>query len=446
MDDLDSSFRERLDRAYEELGRLRRENQRLRAKLSRMELVFRNSVDLLVMVDPLSGSIVRVSDAAEAVLGYRRGRLVGRDLDELLPTEEESRSVSGSKKPPEIMDGIFVDQTVRCADGSTIEMDMTTSLVSGKGGSAILITLRDTTERKRYQREMKRKNSALDAALSPMLVADQGWNLLYSNRRANDSWRFVGEPQEDLEVRSMLWRQEDFENLRRSVESTGSWEGEVACRRLDGTWFFSQATATVVDEGSGSEEERSYVLSFLDISRRVELESRLRELSLRDSMTGLYNRRGFMTIARQLIESSRRREAGVGLLFIDLDGLKRINDEFGHSVGDVAITKTAEVLRSAFRDSDVLARMGGDEFVVLFMDPSDLSERELRRRLEGQLKKLEVSGDVPFDLCMSCGYSSSVIGEDTGLSDLLRRADDRMYVDKQRRREWGESSVGESSG
>jgi diguanylate cyclase (GGDEF)-like protein/PAS domain S-box-containing protein len=424
---------ESLRKAYEVLGELRRENQRLRVKLSRMELVFRNSVDVLIMMDPSSGEIRRVSDAAETVLGFQGEQLVGRNLDVILPGLDGDSSPGAPKSPPEVMDGVFIDQRIKRADGSTTEMDMTTSLVGGKGGSAILLTLRDATERKRYQREMRRRNSALDAALSPMVVADYRWRVVYSNRRTMGSWRFVGVPPPDVEVRSMLWLEEDFHDLRGSVEKTGSWEGEVRCRRLDGTSFFSHATATVVGEGFGEDEERSYVLSFLDISRRVELESRLRELSLRDSMTGLYNRRGFMTIARQLIDSSRRRGSKVGLMFIDLDRLKCINDDFGHSAGDAAIVKTGQVLRRAFRDSDVVARMGGDEFVVFFIDSSDLDGEALKQRLEKQIESIGLSEDVPFELCMSCGYSSAVLDGNTTLDDLLRTADDRMYLDKQRK-------------
>src|SRR5579885_3216035 len=100
------------------------------------------------------------------------------------------------------------------------------------------------------------------------------------------------------------------------------------------------------------------------------LERELRSLALTDDLTGLYNRRAFLTLASQQMKLSRRKGKSLLLFFADVDGLKRINDEFGHQAGDLAIARTAEALERSFRKSDIVARIGGDEFVALAFEAS----------------------------------------------------------------------------
>ena len=100
------------------------------------------------------------------------------------------------------------------------------------------------------------------------------------------------------------------------------------------------------------------------------LQSELSSLALTDELTGLYNRRGFICLSEVQLKLARRSGCDMVLFFIDVDGLKQINDSFGHSEGDNALIRTAEVLRMTFRESDVLARIGGDEFGALAIEAS----------------------------------------------------------------------------
>src|SRR5713226_10469939 len=105
------------------------------------------------------------------------------------------------------------------------------------------------------------------------------------------------------------------------------------------------------------------------------------DLALVDELTGLYNRRGFMAIAERQLKVGRRSGKGMLLFFIDVDDLKQINDSYGHAEGDRVLKHITEALEKTFRDSDVIARMGGDEFVVLAIEASDFSEGTIRARL-----------------------------------------------------------------
>lgn len=413
------------------VANLKKRNAQLKRKLKSLELVFRNAVDILVVADPQTGKIQMISDAAETVLGYERSDLIGKKLARILPDEEATGNLQLKGDVPEILDGVFLDQILKCNDGSLKSMDMTISLVDSNGLSAILLTFRDTSERKRHQSEMIKKNSALDSALSSMIITNSSWMIEYANVETLKYWRYSRNDLASLDLSDLLSYMGDFENLKECIEDRGQWDDEIECQRRDSTTFMAHASAVTVDTDS---EDPIYILSFLDITKRVRLEKRLTEISLRDSLTGLYNRRGFMTLGKQLLDTYLRKQPDIGLLYVDLDYLKLINDELGHSEGDRAIEITARILRSSFRDSDIIARLGGDEFVVLFLDTPGLTAESIRERLNKRLSETLETKPLPFMLSLSIGYYSSVLCYETQIGRLLSSADSLMYEDKEKRR------------
>src|SRR5258708_23276556 len=121
-------------------------------------------------------------------------------------------------------------------------------------------------------------------------------------------------------------------------------------------------------------------------AKQYMLQAELGNLALTDELTGLYNRRGLMALAERQLKLGRRSGRGMLLFVMDVDRLKQINDSFGHLEGDRALKRTAEVLEETFRDSDVLARLAGDEFAVLLFEASGHSEAAIRNRLLERLK------------------------------------------------------------
>lgn len=407
--------------------KLNRDNKQLRKEIKNLELVFRNAVDILIMAEAETGEILRISDAAESVLGFKRNKLIGKPLLDILPVNGKGIDDQGI---PRIVDGVVIDRKVNRKDGSTIFMDMTMCLVEDENSSTILITLRDTSERRRCQYEMMKKNGALDRALSAMVISDASWRLDYANIEAMNYWRYERGDILHMELPDLFSFIGDFDTMQEALEQTDQWEGEVECIRRDSTTFYAHATAVRID--SDDDIETCFVLSFLDITKRVELEKKLTELSLHDSLTGLYNRRGFMTLGRQMIDSSRRKQPEVGLLYIDIDGLKQINDERGHGQGDKALEMTAKALRNCFRESDIIARLGGDEFVVLFMDSTGFTEFNIRERIRAQIEELTPSSGLETTLSLSMGYFSTVLSYQTHIGQLLSQADGLMYGNKEK--------------
>jgi diguanylate cyclase (GGDEF)-like protein len=169
----------------------------------------------------------------------------------------------------------------------------------------------------------------------------------------------------------------------------------------------------------------------------VELEKtndRLRNLSLTDELTGLNNRRGFMILATALLKFARRADHPLCLLYIDLDSLKSVNDALGHTAGDAALTHFANILTETFRDSDVIGRMGGDEFVILTIDATESDLLNIQIRLQKNVEEHNLRVGPTAALSFSLGVIKVDLNSAITMEELLSQADAAMYKHKQRRR------------
>ena len=155
-----------------------------------------------------------------------------------------------------------------------------------------------------------------------------------------------------------------------------------------------------------------------------------RELALIDELTGLYNRRGFLSYANHLLVLSNRTQKGLLLIYADLDGLKQINDGFGHEAGDKAIIFIAKVLQQTFRRSDVIGRIGGDEFAIFALEAKTESLDMLRKRLKDNLALAAFNCDSKCKPGLSFGIIYYNPEKPQAIEELLKKADRLMYEEK----------------
>jgi diguanylate cyclase (GGDEF)-like protein len=160
------------------------------------------------------------------------------------------------------------------------------------------------------------------------------------------------------------------------------------------------------------------------------MEEELRALSLIDELTGLYNRRGFLTLARHQQKISSRTGKEMLLIYADVNGLKGINDNYGHDVGDAALVETAKILKESFRSSDITARLGGDEFVALILEASEPCSEPFWARLQEKLRARLAGSAFPFKLSLSIGMVCCDPKTPCSLEELLAKADQAMYAQK----------------
>lgn len=164
-------------------------------------------------------------------------------------------------------------------------------------------------------------------------------------------------------------------------------------------------------------------------SRLIENTENLDFQSKTDELTGLFNRRGFLEFGDRLIDLSLAVEKEGLVFFCDMDGLKKINDTYGHKVGDLAIKTQAVILQKAFRDSDLVGRLSGDEFGIVAPGFYKENLEEFRARLCKISEEESAKAELPFTLSISVGYEE-FFEDHCRLQDLLISADKRLYEEK----------------
>jgi diguanylate cyclase (GGDEF)-like protein len=170
-----------------------------------------------------------------------------------------------------------------------------------------------------------------------------------------------------------------------------------------------------------------------EIAQRKKAEEQLRALSFTDELTGLFNRRGLLTMGEHQLKLARRTRRPLLLMYADLDNMKRINDKFGHMEGDAALIEAADILREVFRESDIIARIGGDEFVILAVDSDGAAAEALINRIHQRCILANLKKARPYVLAMSAGSAEFDPSQPATLEELGAQADRAMYTEKQKR-------------
>jgi diguanylate cyclase (GGDEF)-like protein len=184
----------------------------------------------------------------------------------------------------------------------------------------------------------------------------------------------------------------------------------------------------------GEVNTRTMVKAICYAIERQRVRSALLSLSLIDELTGLYNRRGFMSLGEQYLKLARRAARGVALYYLDLDRFKTINDTMGHHTGDRILIKASDILIATFRSSDIVARMGGDEFAVLAVEATEEGAELLLSRLRERIDEFNRARNEPYQLAVSIGMACHDGEGRVRLDGLLAQADAAMYEEKRYRR------------
>jgi diguanylate cyclase (GGDEF)-like protein/PAS domain S-box-containing protein len=209
----------------------------------------------------------------------------------------------------------------------------------------------------------------------------------------------------------------------------------VPVRFVDGpgTYRWLEGTAVPIHDVSGAIAGARVALR--DVTDRIEMQQQLIDLAGLDDLTALQNRRGFLRSAEDQLKVARRRGTPLVLLFIDVDGLKEVNDSHGHAAGDLLLVDTANLLQATFRESDVVARVGGDEFCVLLTSDASDAWLAVRRLLVAIDEHHEETGDQrPFRLSLSIGSATFEPDNPRTIEQLMQQADHAMYANKRAKR------------
>ena len=209
---------------------------------------------------------------------------------------------------------------------------------------------------------------------------------------------------------------------------------DIEIRRPGGTVALQVWGTPVYDATSGI---KYAIAAFTDITSRKraeralqEKEQQAQEQALRDDLTGLHNRRGLLHVMEALIKLGVRAERALSLVYIDLDHMKKINDSFGHAEGDQALVDVGRILEANLRESDFVARIGGDEFCCVLSGGNEVQDGAAVARIEAAVREHNASSGRPYELSFSAGIARFDPANPATVEELLRAADAAMYRDK----------------
>ncbi|MGH8500021.1 MAG: sensor domain-containing diguanylate cyclase, partial [Methylococcales bacterium] len=213
---------------------------------------------------------------------------------------------------------------------------------------------------------------------------------------------------------------------------TGCGEAEARAIRKDGSHFWMHVVMVKSTDDTWNHAGQSHYWFITDITERNDRELELERIALTDELTGLFNRRGFFSIATEHLERSKRLKHDSLLIFIDIDGLKVIIDRFGPADGDIAICAIARLIQETFRSSDVFARVGGDEFLVLVNDTK--ADEDIRAELFSRLASINSELNRPWKIAISVGYLLIPPDKLGPSKHLAEKANSAMYAVKEQKR------------
>ncbi len=434
---------------------LRDVTERRRFEVARDDVAkFRSLVQNAAFVTMLvssDGTLQSVSAALTRLFGHDPETVEGRPLVELFDSQDRAlveRSLAEASRSPRSSSSLTVEaRCTRHGGTSAVPVELTiVSLLDDPTVGGFVVSMRDVSERAVADQELRKTLSLLTATLEStadgILVVDQQGSIVSYNQRFAELWRIPEEvlaSRDDAQAVSYVVGQlsEPDEFLSKVAELYSSPEAESfdTLSFRDGRVFERYSRPQRVgDEFVGR------VWSFRDVTERKRLEESLAYRAFHDTLTGLANKELFLEeLQRAVAATDRGRMAAV--LFLDVDGLKLVNDRFGHLAGDQLLVKAAEVLRSIVRSSDTVARLGGDEFGVLVEDVSGQQHTvALAKRILAGLPATFMVGEVSVEVSLSVGIAFA----EPGLSylDVLRSADAAMYAAKQQGRgRWQLASV-----
>jgi diguanylate cyclase (GGDEF)-like protein/PAS domain S-box-containing protein len=295
---------------------------------------------------------------------------------------------------------------------------------------------KNISEKKKVEnalRNSEEKYRALvESTEDSIYVVDRNYRYLFVNKKHKAR---MGLSEDDLLGRafSEFHSPEDtkwFEETVNKIVETGQSIQHEHKSSCDGGYFL--LTLSPIKEGDGSTE--SVIVVSKDITELKRMEVKLQTLSLTDELTGLYNRRGFFTLAEQQIKMANRNKSGIFLLYADLDNLKGINDKFGHKEGDAALIEAAGILKESYRESDIIARIGGDEFAVIPVGTSLDNIEIIKIRFYKNLETYNRKRNSANNLSVSIGISYYDPLFPCSIDELMAQADKRMYEQKRHRK------------
>jgi len=450
----------------------------LRDSEERLKILFDYAPDACYIND-LKGNFIDGNKAAESVTGYKKEELIGKSFLKLnlltltdIPKAAKllMKNFGGKPTGPD-------EFVLNRKNNSKVTVEISTYPVKIKEKTFVLGIARDITERKQMQKKIRIHQENLEK-----LVKERTLQLKKANEQLKKDITIHKQYEEDIQKshrefailfknspEAMVYIDDKgtilkinprfsqlFGYTSKEIEGSNIDEGKIHSadkieegkmltkgsfnrplyfetirKKKDGTLFpvYLSVSYIVID---GKRE--GVIGIYIDISEKKQMEEQLKKLARIDTLTGCYNRRYGLELLDRQLKLSQRGKSPLLLAFLDIDGFKAINDNFGHDEGDKVLKETADLFKSTLREVDIICRMGGDEFLIIFPDSSLKDVPFVRERLNEKLSLLNTQKKKDYQIHFSMGFSYYLPEKPKSMDELIAIADQRMYEEKRKNR------------
>ena len=409
----------------------------LKAALAESEKHFRDILEYApigMAVTAPDGRFMQVNQALCDIVGQKREALEKMGLKEITHQEDFPATLSD-------LDALLNGDRPSCKrekrcvqqDGRAIWVRSTATLLKDGKGKPLyfIIQFEDINDWKLAEEKLRLAVSIYLASSEAMMVTDGANRIVDVNPAFTEITGYerdevIGKDPGLLE--SGTHEKEFFDQMRQALESTGQWEGEIWNRRKNGELYAEWLIINVIRDEQGNIQR--YVSQFTDITEKKRTGELIWRQANYDYLTGLPNRRLLLDRLNEEIKKSRRSHNGFALLFIDLDRFKEVNDLFGHRFGDKLLVEASRRIVSCLRESDTVARFGGDEFVVMLSEVRDASQigKVAQAVIDALSHPYKLEREIAF---LSGSMGIAAYPEDADNADkLLGNADQALFTAK----------------
>lgn len=386
------------------------------------------------------GRILNVNPCFTELFGYTLEEIRGRNIDDGM-IYPENKIEEGKILTNKAFNGFSDYETVRKKkDGTSVPVIISSApVIIDKKAQGTIGLYRDITERKKTEETLRKSQqefaSLFKSSPEALVYVDEKGAILNINPRFTELFGYtLGEIKGRNIDNGIIHHPDKLEEGERLTKKSleGYLNFETIRKKKDGTLFpVSISGSNIVIDG----QLKGMIGTYIDITERKKLEEELKRLAHFDTLTGCCSRGYGLNLLEQQIKTAKRKKTPVLLLYLDIDDFKYTNDAFGHKEGDKILKKTVKLFKSTLREMDIVCRMGGDEFLLIFPDNSLNNAPLIRKRLSQNLEKLNQKLAKPYKVDFSIGLSYYNPSNPLSVDELIGIADENMYKEKKKKKE-----------
>jgi len=397
---------------------------------NKFETIFKTSIDGIAILD-LETNFLEFNDAYLDLTGYTRDELLKKSCIGMSRPEDQPKAKQALE---EVMKKGFIKNFEKSCvkkDGSLITINMSISFMPDK--NRIIVTSKDITEQKQKDKKLREKLQKFIDTQSSLVILTDSKKIKFANKQFLDFFGYesLEESTESFTCICERFLEHDhFFHLGKVKEDEKNWiesllnlSGRARIVSIINKYAVPYAFSISINQY----ENEDYVVSFTDISDTMIEKIELTKEATIDSLTNVYNRTYFNKHIEQIIQTHQNENTKTGIIFFDIDHFKKINDTYGHDIGDIILSKLSSIVKKHVRMEDKIIRWGGEEFLII----SPMENLENLSHKAEDLRVMISEYEFPSTDSVTCSFGCAIHDSEKNIIDTIKIADEKLYIAKE---------------